>query len=164
MSANPDQNIQNRKAPELRVPRWIDADGNPLEKPVNLSDYEGKFKVIYGFQHWCPGCHKTGFPSLKRMSDGLEGSDQIVFLAIQAVFEGSSQNTYEKIIETQKKYDLKIPFGHDDGSQAGEDRSTTVTDYQTGGTPWFIFIDEENTIVFADFHLNTEAAIEFLQS
>lgn len=152
------------KAPELRVTQWIDANGSPTKKPIELSDYKGKFKVIYGFQHWCSGCHKVGLPSLQKMVEALEGNENIIFLAIQTVFEDASKNTYEKIIETQKEYNLKIPFGHDDGSQNGESRSFTMADYQTGGTPWFIFIDEKDNIVFADFHLNTEPAIQLLKS
>jgi thiol-disulfide isomerase/thioredoxin len=152
------------KAPELRVSQWIDVNGNKLKNPIRLADYKDKFKVIYAFQHWCPGCHKIGLPSLKKMVDALEGNEKIVFLAIQTVFEGASQNTFDKIIETQKKYDLKIPFGHDDGRQNGESRSSTMTDFHTSGTPWFILIDENDQIVFADFHINTEAAINLLKS
>jgi len=36
--------------------------------------------------------------------------------------------------------------------------------YRTGGTPWFIFIDQDNKVIFNDFHLNDEKAIEYLQS
>jgi thiol-disulfide isomerase/thioredoxin len=152
------------KAPELRVSHWIDKNGNQINTPIKLADYKGKFKVIYAFQHWCPGCHKTGLPSLQKMVSELQGNENVKFLAIQTVFEGADENTFDKIIETQKQYDLKIPFGHDDGSQNGENRSSTMIDYQTGGTPWFIFIDEQDNIVFADFHLNTDAAIEFLKT
>jgi len=34
---------------------------------------------------------------------------------IQTVFEGFETNSYEAMLETQSKYDLGIPFGHDDG-------------------------------------------------
>lgn len=93
----------------------------------------------------------------------LEGNDKIAFLAVQTVFEGFHANTYDKMVETQKKYDLKIPFGHDAGDD-GKSRSNIMTNYRTGGTPWFIFIDQNNNVVFADFHLNVDAAIEFLKS
>ena len=39
-----------------------------------------------------------------------------------------------------------------------------MTNYKTGGTPWFIFIDKHDAIVFADFHLNADAAIAFLKA
>lgn len=147
------------KAPELRVEQWIDAKGNKLEQPIRLSDYKGKYKIIYCFQHWCPGCHSVGLPSLKKLVDAFQGNDKIVFLAVQTVFEGSHANTYDKILETQKKYGLKIPFGHDPGKR----RSSIMEDYRTGGTPWFIFIDQENNVVFADFHINVDGTIKYLK-
>ena len=148
----------NTKAPELRVERWIDANGNELTQPIRLSDYYDKYKIIYCFQHWCPGCHSVGLPSLKKLVDAFEGNEKIVFLAVQTVFEGSQANTYDKILETQKKYELKIPFGHDPGNG----RSTIMEDFQTGGTPWFIVIDKADNVVFADFHINVDGAIGYL--
>ncbi|RZN83402.1 MAG: redoxin domain-containing protein [Winogradskyella sp.] len=150
------------KAPELNVNQWIDTDGNKTT-PIKLSDYKGKFKVVYCFQNWCPGCHSKGLPDLQKMVTALDGNENIAFLAIQTVFEGHDANTYQKIVETQEKYKLKIPFGHDAGDD-GKSRSIIMTNYQTGGTPWFIFIDKHDNVVFSDFHLNPDAAIEFLKS
>lgn len=155
------ENIQDQtiKAPELRVEQWIDVNGNKLEQPIKLADYKGKFKIIYCFQHWCPGCHSVGLPSLKKLVDEFEGNDKIAFLAVQTVFEGAHANTYDKILETQQKYELKIPFGHDPGNG----RSTIMQDYRTGGTPWFIFIDNQDNVIFADFHINVEGTIQYLK-
>lgn len=150
------------KAKEFDVTQWIDAKGNKTE-PVKLSDFEGKFKVVYCFQSWCPGCHSRGLPALQKMTEALKGNDQVVFLAVQTVFEGHHANTYEKIVETQKQYGLKIPFGHDAGDD-GKSQSNIMTNYRTGGTPWFIFIDQNDNVVFGDFHLNVEKGIEFLES
>ncbi|MFH6945154.1 peroxiredoxin family protein [Flavobacterium sp. FlaQc-50] len=151
------------KAAELRVNYWIDGDGNKTA-PIRLKDHKGKFKIIYGFQNWCPGCHSIGLPSLKKMVDALQEDKNVVFFAVQTVFEGFDENTADKLLENQLKYDLKIPFGHDDGSDYGEKRATIMTDFQTGGTPWFLLIDEEDTVVFSDFHINVEGAIAFLKS
>ena len=151
---------RNIRAPEWHVKHWIGANGKVSEQ-IKLYDFKGKFKVLYCFQSWCPGCHSKGFPDLKRMVEAHAGNKNVVFLAVQTVFEGYEANTYEKIIETQHQYGLPIPFGHD----AGDDdwsRSNIMTDYQTGGTPWFIFIDKNDTVVFADFHINVEKAIDFL--
>lgn len=59
-------------APELRVNDWIDADGNPMDKPMRLSDMGVGYKIIYCFQHWCPGCHSRGFPTLRYLHDNLK--------------------------------------------------------------------------------------------
>ena len=150
------------RAPEFNVIQWIDSKGNKTN-PIKLSDFKGKFKVIYCFQHWCPGCHSKGLPDLKKMVNALDGNKNVVFLAIQTVFEGHEDNTYDKIVDTQKRYALNIPFGHD----AGDDntlKSNIMTNYKTGGTPWFIFIDKHDNVVYSDFHLNPVAAIEFLKT
>jgi len=150
------------RASEFLVDQWIDANGNK-SKPIELSDFNGKFKVVYCFQSWCPGCHSKGLPDLKKMVDALYNNANVVFLAIQTVFEGHHANTFEKMVETQKQYDLKIPFGHDAGDD-GQSKSNIMKNYQTGGTPWFIFIDKHNNVVYSDFHLNPDAAITFLKT
>lgn len=149
------------KAPELRVADWVDAQGKPMA-PIKLADYEGKFKVIYCFQSWCPGCHKKGLPDLNKMVEALAHNKNVVFLAVQTVFEGYGANTFGKILEVQQEYGIPIPFGHD-ARKDGTSGSTIMTDYKTGGTPWFIFIDQRNNVVFSDFHLNPDAAIEVLE-
>ncbi|MCK0146408.1 redoxin domain-containing protein [Arenibacter sp. F26102] len=156
-----DQNVF--KAREFGVEQWIDANGN-ISKAIKLSDFEGKFKVVYCFQSWCQGCHSRGFPTLKEMVTALEGNQNIVFLSIQTVFEGYDTNTYDKILETQNQYDLKIPFGHDPGDESSNNISKIMINYRTGGTPWFIFIDQNDNVVFADFHLNVQNAINFLNT
>ena len=150
------------KASEFKVGQWIDAKGKKTT-PIELSDFNGKFKVVYCFQSWCSGCHSKGFPDLKKMVDALKDDSQITFLAIQTVFEGFDENNFEQVEKTQKKYDLNIPFGHDAGND-GKSQSNMMRNYRTGGTPWFIFIDKHNHIVFADFHLNVDAAIRFLKT
>lgn len=150
------------KAPEFQVKDWVNASGNKTV-PLQLSDFDGKFKVVYCFQSWCPGCHSVGLPNLQKMVKALEGNNKVAFFAVQTVFEGHHANTYEKMVETQKKYELKIPFGHDAGND-GKSRSNMMTNYKTGGTPWFILIDQHDNVVFADFHLNVDATIDVLKS
>lgn len=159
MSTETNKNI---KAPEFNVKHWVDKNGEHIT-PIQLADFKGKFKVLYCFQSWCSGCHSKGLPDLQKMVNALEDNNDVTFLAIQTVFEGHHANTYDKMLETQKQYDLKIPFGHDAGD---DDKSTSniMKNYKTGGTPWFIFIDKHDNIVFADYHLNVTAAIEFLKS
>lgn len=76
-----------------------------------LADLGDGYKVIYCFQHWCPGCHSRGFPALKRLVDGLSDKG-FGFAVVQTVFEGADQNTVEKLRETQLHYGLDLPFGH----------------------------------------------------
>lgn len=139
------------KVKELNIKNWVDAEGVKIN-PIKLADLGDKYKVIFCFQSWCPGCHSSGFPSLKKMIDALSGDNKVSFIAIQTVFEGFQENTYDKMLEQQKKYELKIPFAHD----AGDDDnsfSNFMKDNKTGGTPWFLIVDDKNNIVFSDFRL-----------
>jgi thiol-disulfide isomerase/thioredoxin len=139
-------------ARELRVNDWIDADGNRMDKPLRLADLGDSHKIIYCFQHWCPGCHSRGFPTLKFLHQKL--SDKGVgFAVIQTAFEGADVNTFDKLRVNQEQYGLKIPFGHDAPPKGGR-YPTFMEDYRSGGTPWFTVIDAKGNVVFADFRLD----------
>lgn len=155
--------IQGQKAPNFKIGQWVDGQGNEIA-PIQLDDYKGKYKVIYCFQSWCSGCHSLGLPALQKLTEALKDRTDIAFLAVQTVFEGFEANTYEKMLETQQKYKLQIPFGHDPGDDTTANRSNLMYHYRTGGTPWFIFIDKEGYVVFNDFHINVENAIAYLNN
>ena len=139
-------------AKELRVTHWIDADGNPMDKPLQLADLGDGYKTIYAFQHWCPGCHSRGFPTLRYLHDNLKDKG-FGFAVIQTVFEGSEVNTINKLRVNQEQYGLKIPFGHDVRPE-DERYPTFMEDYRSGGTPWFTVIDPQGDVVYADFRLD----------
>lgn len=144
----------NVQAPELRVQHWIDGEGQP-RAPLKLADLGSGYKVIYCFQHWCPGCHTSGFPVLQKLVDTLS-TRGVGFAVVQTVFEGAEVNTPDRLRETQLRYRLKVPFGHD----VAVDRFPIVMrDFHTGGTPWFIVIDPAGCIVHSDFHIDVNRVI-----
>ncbi|ODT31189.1 MAG: thiol-disulfide isomerase [Kaistia sp. SCN 65-12] len=145
--------ITGDQAPELRVPVWIDADGKP-RAPLSLADLGPGYKILYCFQHWCPGCHSSGFPTLIRLVDALKDKG-FGFAVVQTVFEGSEENTVERLRETQQRYGLRLPFGHDPLREGGR-YPTLMEDYGTGGTPWFILIDPKGTVLFSNFHFDAD--------
>lgn len=140
------------KAPELRVNDWIDANGKPMDRPLRLADLGEGTKIIYCFQHWCPGCHSRGFPTLRYLQDNLADKG-FGFAVIQTVFEGAETNTFDKLRVNQEQYGLKMPFGHDLPPE-GERYPTFMEDYRSGGTPWFTVIDPKGNVVYADFRLD----------
>lgn len=146
-------NMLNRSAPALRVPLWIDEEGSE-RKPLRLEELGSGYKILYCFQHWCPGCHASGFPTLVRLTDALAGR-AFGFAAVQTVFEGAETNTVARLRETQLRYGLSLPFGHDPATE-GSRLPTIMTDYRTGGTPWFIVIDPTGNVVFNDFRLHAD--------
>ncbi len=145
--------LVDNQAPELRVPTWIDPDGNPLT-PLRLADLGPGYKILFCFQHWCPGCHSSGFPTLQRLVGAL-GDKGFGFAAVQTVFEGAEENTVERLREEQQRYGLKLPFGHDPLREDGG-YPTLMEDYGTGGTPWFILIDPKGSVLFSNFHFDAD--------
>lgn len=97
-------------APDLEHVRWIDEDGEPRD-PLTLDELGPGFKVLYFFQDWCSGCHRHGFPTLVTLVNELRDK-RVGFAAIQTVFEGSDINTFDRVRENQRRYGLRIPFGH----------------------------------------------------
>ena len=142
----------NLPAPELRVDTWIDGSGQSMKQPLRLADLGAGYKLIYCFQHWCPGCHSHGFPTLQLLAKALAGKG-FSFAVIQTVFEGFEENTADQLRPTQERYDLNMPFGHDVEAD-GVGLSSFMQDYQTGGTPWFTVIDPAGQVIYADFHLD----------
>jgi len=137
--------IVGAQAPELRVDDWIDGQGQAAS-PWRLADHAGSVRVLYCFQAWCPGCHSYGFPTLKALTQRFAGED-VQFAVIQTVFEGHDANGPERRSETQRQYELPLPFGQD----AAQPLPHTMADYQSGGTPWFIVIDRQGQVVASDF-------------
>ena len=150
--------LVGNKAPELRINDWYFLE--PGKKAPRLKDYKDKIVYLYCFQSWCPGCHKFGFPALKKISDEFKGNEDIAFFAIQTVFEGFETNSAKKIEKTRERYDLNFPFAHDDGDGKG---SVLMRDYQTRGTPWHIIIDKQGLVVFCDFHVDPNKTISALK-
>ena len=150
------------RAPELRVADWIDAGGGPMDRPVRLADLGTGYKILFCFQHWCPGCHSRGFPTLRFLHDKLKGKG-FGFAAIQTVFEGAETNTFDKLRLNQQKYGLAIPFGQDVPA-AGERYPTFMEDYRSAGTPWFTVIDPQGLVVYADFRLDAQRFLRALDA
>ncbi len=67
----------------------------------------GNFLYFIVFKVGVQAVMSIGLPSLQKMVEALQENDSVEFLAIQTVFKGKTQNTFEKLIETQKQYNLK---------------------------------------------------------
>lgn len=147
---------QNATAPELRVPYWIDANGKELDG-LSLSDLGSGFKILFCFKASCPGCHSRGFPTMQKLVDKLS-SKGFGFAVIHTAFDDDPQNSQDRVREMQLKYELAIPFGHD--PKNGANYPTFMQDYRTRGTPYFIVINPANEIVFGDFGIDADKAIE----
>lgn len=158
--------IKGEIAPELDVDYWIDADGEPTS--FSMADNTGKWVLLKCFQNWCPGCHSTGFPTLKAFADEFHDNPKVAIAGVQTVFEGYDSNTLEDVRKLQLRYELPIIMGHDPG-EAGDPAVAgsrvlpkTMASYRTGGTPWLILINPEQKVVFNGFHIDKKSLIRYV--
>ena len=143
----------------LPAPSWGVTDWYNLpegRKTLDVSDFEGKVVYLFGFQSWCPGCHSHGFPALKQVEKQFHNNDEVVFIAVQTVFEGFGRNTAEAGAEDVKKFALDIPYGYDAGLDGRH--STIMRRYRSGGTPWTVIIDPEGIVQFNGFRIQAKEA------
>jgi len=152
--------IEGQMAPELTMDYWIDGDGKPSSFSVLAS--KGKWVFLKCFQNWCPGCHSSGFPTLKAFSDEFYGHPEVAIAGIQTVFEGFKTNTQDAVRELQLRYELPVTMGHDPGNRETHDVSSTMRNYRTGGTPWLILINPEGVVVYNGFHVDSQKLIDYV--
>ena len=150
--------IKGQKAPSFSVTEWTNLPEG--KKSLDVSDYEGKVLYLYCFQSWCPGCHKSGFPTLKQMMKEFSGDKDVAFVTIQTTFEGFSSNTFARAQDIGKKYQLNIPIGQ---SGSSEVESKLMEEYRTRGTPWTIIIDKQGVVQYNDFHIKPEEATKLIR-
>ena len=142
--------ILGQQAPELRIDTWYNL---PKENAkVRLADLRGKVVYLYCFQRGCPACLKHGFPLLKRLVSTYRDKSDIVFLAAQTVFERHGHNTAKEGAKLMKRFGLKIPWAHDVGPKGK--RSSTLDDFNTGGTPWVIVLDRDGVVRYNGYAMN----------
>lgn len=103
-----------------------------------------------------------GFPTLKKLTEVFDGNDEIVFLAVQTVFEGHTYNTEDKLHENQLKYDLKIPMAHAVGTTGTHRVPEIMMNYRSGGTPWKVIIDPSGKVIYNAFHIQVDKAVSLI--
>ncbi len=154
--------ILGQMAPDIAAKFWIDPAGKPTT--FNMASIRGKWVYLKCFQSWCPGCHRYGFPTLKKVADAFLDEDRFVAIGVQTVFEGFMVNTGGKVRDIQLQYQLPIMMGHDPGSPESGRGSINMRRFRTGGTPWVVIINPSGQVVYNDYHINADKLIEYLQA
>jgi hypothetical protein len=100
----------------------------------------------------------VGFPTLKKLTETFKKNDQVVFWAVQTVFEGYRINSQAKLRKNQLKYDVKIPMAHAPGNNETHEIPQIMRDYRSGGTPWTIIINQKGKVIYNHFHIEPNQA------
>lgn len=151
--------ILDQKAGLWGAGDWIHLPKN--KKDLNPANFKGKVLYLYCFQSWCPGCHSSGFPTLKKISEHYKNDDDVAFVSIQTVFEGFDTNTPEQVSAMAKRYGFSFPMGH---SGAKGSPSALMKNYRTRGTPWTIIIDKDGVVRYNDFHITEKKAKALIET
>jgi len=154
--------IRGHEAPEIDIDYWIDGAGDDTQ--FSIKQAKGKWVFLKFFQNWCPGCHSSGFPTLKAFCDEFYGHPDVEIAGVQTVFEGYSTNTQDKIRDLQLRYDIPAVMGHDPGDKEAHIPALTMVNYRTGGTPWLVLINPDGVVVFNNFHVDRDKLIEYVKS
>lgn len=152
--------ILGHDAPELTVMDWINGAGSAAVTPFRLDAHKGKVRVLFAFQAWCPSCHTAGFPALKSLLAHYNGNPDVVFAAVQTVFEGHGSNGPERRFEMLENYAIALPVGQDEAFP----RPDLITDYRTGGTPWFIIINRDGKVIHNGYRLDLRKGVKLIDA
>jgi thiol-disulfide isomerase/thioredoxin len=149
-------------APPLENVRWIDENGDERSS-LTLAELGQGFRILFFFQDWCPGCHAHGFPTFVTLAEELRDKG-VGLAAIQTVFEGADVNTFDSLRENQRRYGLRVPFGHAVAKPASAAAVPAIMEaYRSGGTPWFVVIAPDGRVVYNGFRLDAERLVQILR-
>ncbi len=123
------------------------------EKVPTPADFKGKPLLILFFYLGCPGCTGRALPFANKMV--YEHGDAINVLGIHSNFEGPEYSN-DEITASLKSLHIKFPFFKDAGF------ATTFHDYQAAGTPHWILVNKEGTVIRSIFGSDTNRALLWL--
>lgn len=150
--------IAGQVAPEWDIAQWFGLPDD--QRQLQLGDIASPVVYLYCFQSWCPGCHSHGFPTMAAVRAQL-GDDNVMFVAVQTVFEGYEVNTAERAVSSVQQHGLgEIAIGHDVDPLGGQPSMMRL--YRTGGTPWTVIIGPERRVCFDGFQIDEASAVAII--
>lgn len=162
----PPPNLVGTTVPELAVPTWVDAQGDPAE-PLRLHDLHTPLAAILCFRCDDPASD-AAFDDLVRLRTGLAEQGylaDVTMAAIQCVHGHRDENTVEAALATLRRHDLMtvrrtrlyVALGRDDGQ-----RSTMRSRFGIATTPSWILVGPDRRVLFEGDHLNIEPALDVM--
>jgi len=105
----------------------------------------------------------VGFPTLQKLTQAFKNESQVLFLAVQTVFEGYEFNSRDKLRKNQLEWGLKIPMAHAAGNPQTHEIPAIMSKYRSGGTPWAVLIDQNGSVVYNHFHIQPVQATALIE-
>lgn len=112
----------------------IDFDGNP----VSIQPGEDGPMVVLFLAHWCPHC-QAEVPRVQGWLDAGGGVDGVELVSVTTLMNSSRENYPSE--EWLDREGWTPPVLRDDAA------SSAMSSYGSGGTPYWVFVDAEGTVV-----------------
>ena len=138
-------------APQLRVPQWIDAHGNPIGRS-RAGRSRRQVQGYFCFQHGCRVVIARISDSKKRWLKTVQGAS--TFAAVQSRVRESAEINARSFC-ARRSSDTGYQ-SHSGMTRPWNAYPSLMADFETRGTPWFIVIDPAGEVIHSGFRLDTE--------
>ena len=120
------------------------------ESVPDIESFRDKPLVILFFYLGCPGCKGRAIPYANRLV--YEHNDLLNVVGIHTNFEGPDYSD-EQIKAAMDEFYIRFPVFRDAGL------ATTYHDYQAGGTPHWVLVDPDGTVIDSIFGSDPNRAL-----
>lgn len=134
------------EAPEWFAYAWANVPEG--KEPPTRENTKGKVVVIHAFQCSSLDCRYRGFPVHRKLEAHFQGAEDVVLFHLQTVFEEEERNTPRKGHDMAESFGVMVPVGQD-AHVDGAAKSTLMTRFGTGGTPWTIVLDKQGKVAWS---------------
>ncbi|HOS48595.1 MAG TPA: hypothetical protein PLG57_08150 [Bacteroidia bacterium] len=160
-NSNKSAGILGMSAPELRIGTWIDHSGCPMDPP-SFIQLLGKTKVIFCYQPNCRGSIGIGLPIMKKLIEVTSNNPDVEVMAVQTIFNFPYDHPPHKLPTIQKELQMPIPIGYTN-HRTNEEACHFISDYNVVGTPWYIFIDANNKVIYNHYYITLDEAMKIIR-
>ena len=122
---------------------WFNSD------PINPSEGESKFYLIYVFQMLCAGCVYRGLPEVSNIYREFNPKDLQV-IGLHSVFENHAAMKTECLKVFINEFRIDYPVA-EDKHEPGNILPNTMQRYQFRGTPTYLLLDSNGGILSHSF-------------
>ena len=113
----------------MTTPDWMVAEWLNSDRPLTLSDFQGRIVVLEAFQMLCPGCVAHGLPLLQQVQATFDPAD-VAVLGLHTVFEHhEAQGSRAALAAFLHEYRIHFPVGID-AQRSGSRLPATMADYE----------------------------------
>ena len=132
--------VVGQPAPAWSVSSWTNL--TPPRTRLEPSDLRGRVVCLFCFEA-ASEANASAFATLQKLAARYGHTGDTALVAVQTPTGRFDQNTAQQGRALMQRYGLRIPFGHDGGSQGS---SPLAKRYGVVRTPWLVLIDKRSVV------------------